>query len=218
MHGSRRKSVIQSELFPSASAMKIVNLWTRSFELRFPLQLRFMSVTISRPAQNEYAPYYHEYIARIPECDILEYLEKQRQDVLSMLCWVADEEWGTFRYEPGKWSVSDIIGHLNDGERIFATRALRIARGDKTPLPGWDQDEYAFVAGAEGREVDDLSEEFDFIRRSTIAMLKSFEPEAFNRSGVANNVEVTVRAIAFIIAGHTDHHLRILRERYRVRA
>ncbi len=176
-----------------------------------------MSLTITPPQPSEYAAYYSDDIAALPKGDILEILESQRVQVARALEQVASDDWSTFRYEPGKWCVADIIGHISDAERIFSTRALRISRGDNTPLPGWDQDQYVFVAGAEGREIEDLAEEFDLVRRSTIAMIKSWEPEALDRKGVANNYDVTVRALVYIMAGHVQHHTEVLRRLYRVK-
>ena len=176
-----------------------------------------MSISITPPTPDEFAPFYSPYIASLPEGDIVDLLDRQREDVASALNWVASESWGTFRYEPGKWSVADVVCHMSDAERISSYRALRISRGDKTPLPGWEQDDYAFVAGAEGREVDNLAEEFDLVRRSTLALVRSWEIEALDRKAVANDHPITVRALVYIMAGHVHHHMNILRNLYRVK-
>jgi hypothetical protein len=178
-----------------------------------------MTLTISRPAVDEFAPHYASYIEALPQqADIFDILEQQRTEVAELLRVVAETDWGTFRYEPGKWSVNDVICHVNDAERIFAYRALRIARGDKTPLPGWEENDYAAAAGADSRETEELAAEFDIVRQATIALFKSLEPEAVVRRGTANNTDVSVRALAYIIAGHVAHHVRILRERYQIKA
>lgn len=176
-----------------------------------------MSITITPPTPDEFASFYSPYIASLPEGDIVDFLDRQREEIALALNWVASEDWGTFRYEPGKWSVADVVCHMTDAERIFSYRALRISRGDKTPLPGWEQDDYAFVAGAEGREVDTLAEEFDLVRRSTLALIRSWEPEALDRKGVANGHPVTARGLVYIMAGHVHHHMNILRTLYRVK-
>jgi len=176
-----------------------------------------MPFTIERPGADEYAAPYAPYIAALPEWDILALLERQRAEVVSLFRAIPEER-GTFRYQPGKWSIVDVINHLIDAERIFSVRALRIARGDTTPLPGWDENEYAAAAGADGRSPDELATEFDAVRRATIALFQSFDPEAIARRGTANNHSVTVRALIYIIAGHVEHHRRVLAERYSVGA
>jgi hypothetical protein len=174
-----------------------------------------MTFTIERPAASEHAPAYAPYIAKIPAGDILDILEQQRLEAVKFFASVP-EEGGTYRYQPGKWSVVDVMQHLIDAERIFSTRALRIGRGDKTPMPGWDENEYAAMAGADGRDPSDLAQEFDLVRRGTLALIRSFDPEAIERRGTANNFEVTVRALVYIMAGHVAHHLGVLRERYHI--
>lgn len=176
-----------------------------------------MSLTITIPAADEYPSFYAPYFKNLPQGDIIQILEDQRATIAKGVQWVANEDWSTFRYEPGKWCVADIIGHITDAERISSTRALRFSRADRTPLPGWDQDEYTFYASAEGREIEDLGHEFDLVRQSTIAMIKSWETEAFERRGVANDHEVSVRGLVYIIAAHANHHISVLRERYQVK-
>jgi hypothetical protein len=176
-----------------------------------------MSFPIERPAAGEHADVYLPYITAIPTGDILAYLEQQRAKAVALFRDIPEER-GTFRYQPGKWSVVDVINHLIDAERIFSVRALRIARGDTTPLPGWDENEYAALAGADGRSPEELAAEFDAVRRASIALYASLDPEAVARRGTANNMSVTVRALIYITAGHVEHHLGVLRDRYRVGA
>jgi len=174
-----------------------------------------MPTYTERPGAAEFAPYYAPYIERVPNGDIIGTLETQLDSTLAALSKVPEER-GTFRYEPGKWSINDIVCHLSDAERVFAYRTLRIARGDKTPLSAFEQDDYVAVAGADGRDLSELLEEFASVRRATLTLLRSFDPEVWTRQGVANGNPVTVRALAYIMAGHERHHLRVLSERYGV--
>lgn len=168
---------------------------------------------LARPAAGEYAPYYETYISLIPSDDILGALETQRLQTAQLLAPRSERE-GNFRYAPGKWSVKDVVGHLSDSERIFAYRALRIARADATPLSGFEQDDYVRSSGASGRTLADLAAEYAAVRAANLALFRSLADEAWTRRGVANKNEVTVRALAYIIAGHEAHHRRILEERY----
>lgn len=166
-----------------------------------------------RPQSTEHAPYYARYIALVPDGDIVETLRRQRDETRRLLLAIPEER-GGHRYADGKWSIREMLGHLTDTERVMAYRALRIARGDSTPLAGFDQD--TFVAGAnfDRRTIADLEQEQEHVRDATIALFGSLEEDAFGRRGTANDVEVTARALAFIIAGHEQHHLEILRTRY----
>lgn len=166
-----------------------------------------------KPESTEYAPFYEKYVALVPSADILSLLETQRLQMTQLLTACSERD-GNFRYAPGKWSVKEVIGHLSDCERIFTYRALRIARGDSTPLPGFEQDDYVRTAGSGRRQLQDLAEEFSLIRNSTIALYRSLDDDAWARRGSANKNEVSVRALAFITAGHELHHRQILEERY----
>ena len=130
-----------------------------------------------------------------------------------MLCRISESK-SLYRYEPGKWSIKEVLGHLIDAERIFTYRALRFARGDKTPLSGFDQDPYVAAGGFDARPWSELVAEFEHVRRSTSLFFRGLKPEDGLRSGPANNAEVTVRALGYIIAGHELHHGGILREKY----
>ena len=166
-----------------------------------------------KPESTEYAPFYEKYVALVPSADILSLLETQRLQMTQLLTACSERD-GNFRYAPDKWSVKEVIGHLSDCERIFTYRALRIARGDATPLPGFEQDDYVRTAGSGRRQLQDLAEEFSLIRNSTIALYRSLDDDAWARRGSANKNEVSVRALAFITAGHELHHRQILEERY----
>lgn len=169
--------------------------------------------SIGRPEPAEYAPFYDRYISLIPGSDILGTLEAQRREMLVLLCG-RDENEGNFRYAPDKWSVKEILGHVCDTERIFAYRALRIARGDRTPLAGFEQDDYVRNAGFGHRPVADLIEDYIAVRRATLSLFRNLEEEAWMRRGIANNSEITVRALAYLTAGHELHHYRILEGKY----
>lgn len=168
---------------------------------------------ITRPEAGEYAPYYEKYVALTRDGDVVEILERQAAETMALLGDLSEEQ-GALRYEPGKWSVKELVGHVIDGERIFAYRALRIARGDQTPLPGFEQDDYVANGRFDARTLRDLRDEYEIVRRSTLALLRPLDAEAWRRTGTASDNEVSVRALAHIIAGHEAHHLRILRERY----
>lgn len=166
----------------------------------------------TRPPEDEYAPFYAGYVARVPEGDVVEILARQLGEVSAFLRGLSDR--ADFRYAPEKWSVKEVIGHLCDAERIFAYRALRIARGDETPLPGWEENGYVETGGFAARTLESLVEEWAEVRRSTVTLFRHLPPEAWTRGGTANGVRVSVRALAYITAGHTGHHLHILRTRY----
>jgi len=170
-------------------------------------------VSVARPEAGEYDPYYERYISLVTGTDILGTLESQRRQMLLLLSG-CDEADADFRYAPDKWSVKEVLGHVCDTERIFAYRALRFARADRTPLPGYEQDDYARIANFDARNISDLAADFASVRAATIALLRSFDAEAWQRRGSANDNEVSVRALAHIIAGHELHHVAILRERY----
>jgi hypothetical protein len=166
------------------------------------------------PADGEFDPYYARYIRRVPPgSDIVALLAEQRESTSALLGAIPDER-GSFRYQPGKWSVKEVIGHLSDCERIFAYRALRFARGDETPLPGFDENDYVPAGRFDDLDLDSLIEEWVVVRKASVAMFGALSPEAWTRRGVANGVPISVRALAYIIAGHVHHHLDTLRTRY----
>ena len=167
----------------------------------------------ARPEPDEYAPYYEKYVSLVPDADLVETLERQGAETLALLRGLSEEQ-GARRYEPGKWSVKQLVGHINDGERIFAYRALAVARGERQPLPGMDQDEYMAGVDFDARTLASLADEFEAVRAATLQLLRHLSPEAWARRGTASDNEVTVRALAYIIAGHEGHHVRVLKERY----
>jgi uncharacterized damage-inducible protein DinB len=176
-----------------------------------------LTATIRRPEPTEYAPFYEGYISLVKtegnSGDIVATLQKQAIETRDLLAKVSAEQ-AEFRYAPGKWSVKEVLGHINDTERIMGYRALRIARGDRTPIEGFEQDDY-IAAGKFGRRtMDDLLQEFMTIRNATVELVRHLDAEASERRGTANNKEISVRAIIYVIAGHELHHRRILREKY----
>jgi hypothetical protein len=172
-----------------------------------------MTYTPLKPQPAEYAPYYERYISLVPDHNILETIEQQRRDTILLLSG-RDEADGDFRYAPDKWSVKEVLGHLNDSERIFAYRALRIARNDSTPIEGFEQDDYVRNAPFATGLLGDLIEDFIAVRRATVSLLRNLDETAWLRRGVANKHEVSVRALAWIIAGHERHHRKMLEEKY----
>ncbi|MBI4471728.1 MAG: DinB family protein [Acidobacteria bacterium] len=171
-----------------------------------------VTVPVGKPEATEYAPYYEKYISLVGD-DIVAALISQHASTLTLLRGVTEERAG-FSYEPGKWSIRELVGHIIDSERIFVYRALRFARNDQTELPGFDQDTYVPSSGYDNLRMSDITDEYDAVRRSTTAFFRNLESQAWMRRGVANKVDVTVRALAFIIAGHERHHVEILKTRY----
>ncbi len=166
-----------------------------------------------RPAPSEYPAFFERYVARVPEADVLSVLETQPGQVRAALAAFGGDR-STHRYAPGKWSVRQVVGHFTDAERVFGYRTMRFARGDATPLPGFEENDYAEKAGHEDRDLDSLLDEFESLRRSHVLMLRGLKGEAWGRVGNANGAPVTVRAWAFIMAGHVRHHLSVIESRY----
>jgi uncharacterized damage-inducible protein DinB len=169
--------------------------------------------TSLRPQPNEYAPYYDRYISLVKSHDVVGELEEQRRQTLLLLSGRSEED-GDLRYAPGKWSVKEVLGHMNDTERIMSYRALRIARGDATPIEGYEQDDYVRNGPSARLALADLIEDYIAVRRATVSLFRNLDDAAWTRRGVANKNEVTVRALAYIIAGHELHHRGILEEKY----
>lgn len=167
----------------------------------------------TKPAPSEYGVYYGRYISLVPEGDILGALREQSSRTKALFSGITDEQ-GAFRYEASKWSIKQMFGHMIDAERIFAYRALRIARNDKTPIEGFEQDDYVSNAWFDRRKVTELLDEYTAVRNATVLLFRNLEEEAWTRKGTASNNPVSVRALAYIIAGHELHHYKVLEERY----
>ncbi|MCU1347380.1 MAG: damage-inducible protein DinB [Acidobacteria bacterium] len=168
---------------------------------------------MQRPAENDYSSPYADYVSLVPEDDVLPVFERQLRETQRLIASLDDTR-ATHRYAEGKWSVKEVIGHLTDGERIFGCRALCIARGEKSSLPGFDENAYMKAANFDAWPLDDLAEAYALARRANIVLFRNLDEDGWNRRGVANDSEITVRALAFVIAGHERHHLKVLRERY----
>jgi hypothetical protein len=166
-----------------------------------------------RPENSEYPPYAEVYISLVPDGDIVATLGKQLEDTLALIKSIPETR-GGWRYAEGKWSVKELIGHVIDCERVFAYRALRFARGDATPLSGFEQDDYVRSASFDKRSLSDLANEYEHVRCATISLFANLDESAWNLRGAANNNEVSVRGLAFMVAGHERHHVAILRTRY----
>jgi DinB superfamily len=171
-----------------------------------------------RPQPGEYAPYYDRYISLVhhnetPANEVLAALEDQRRQMLLLLCGRTEAD-GDLRYAPDKWSLKEVLGHVNDTERIMSYRALRISRGDATPIEGYEQDDYVRNGPFARLPLADLIEDYIAVRRATVSLFRNLDEPAWTRRGVANKNEVTVRALAYIIAGHELHHRRIIEEKY----
>jgi len=166
-----------------------------------------------RSQPGEYAPYYDRYISLVLGNDVLAALDDQRRQMLLLLSGRTEVD-GDLRYAPEKWSLKEVLGHVNDSERILSYRALRIARGDATPIEGFEQDDYVRNGPFGRRTLADLVEDYIAVRRATVSLLRNLDEAAWSRRGVANKNEVTVRALAYIIAGHELHHRKLLEEKY----
>jgi uncharacterized damage-inducible protein DinB len=171
------------------------------------------ALRIDRPEPGEYASYYERYISLVTGSDILATLDGQRRQMMLLLSG-RDESDGDIRYAADKWSAKEVLGHVCDSERIFAYRALRISRGDRTPIEGFEQDDYVKNGPFARAPLAEIIEDYIAVRRATLTLLRNLEEAAWSRRGVANKNEVTVRALAYVIAGHELHHRRILEEKY----
>lgn len=167
----------------------------------------------TRPVAGEFLPYYGTYIDKVPDGDIIDTLNRQLPETVALIRSIPESN-GDKRYAPEKWSIREVIGHVIDAERIFVYRALRFARADLTPVPGFDENSYAANAPYSNVSLADLADEFDHVRRATIHFFSNLDDEALSRRGTANGAEISVRALVFILAGHEKHHVGVLRDRY----
>jgi len=167
----------------------------------------------SRPRSEEYDVAFERYVSRVPETDVLAALERQPAELAAVLASIPPgrEE---YRYAPGKWTIRGVVGHVLDAERVFGYRALCVARGDKTPLPGFEQNDYAANAGSDCRTLASLAAEFASLRTSHVLMLQYIDDASWVRVDSANALPVTPRALSYILVGHVRHHVAVLREKY----
>jgi hypothetical protein len=168
---------------------------------------------MTRPKANEAAPYYSRYIDLISSDDIVSTLKSQLDDTKSFLTNISEEQ-SLKSYAPGKWTIRQVLSHVNDGERVFADRAFWFARGFPDALPSFDQDVCVEAAGANDVSWNDLTNEFNHVRQSTISLFENMPAEAWLRTGIASDNPFTVNALSYIIAGHVTHHCNVIRERY----
>lgn len=170
---------------------------------------------MDRPEKTEYDPYYETYVSLVPGGDLLGVLEGQPAELRSIFAGMPEEK-GGFAYADGKWTIKELLGHLTDGERMFMYRIFRISRGDTTPIEGFEQDGYIENGRFNQRSFDDLIEEFALLRSANMIFFNTLADVAWLRMGTANNCEITVRALAYIMAGHIRHHINVLKSRYLV--
>ena len=166
-----------------------------------------------KPSKKDYAEYYHNYVQQIDTDDIIGVLENQLNKTLELFKNIPEEK-GNHSYSEGKWTVKEVLGHLVDTERILAYRALSFARNERQELPGFEQDDYVAEGFFNDRTINNLLEEFTALRKANIVMFKNFSDDILMRRGNANNSEFTVNAFQYIIPGHVEHHLKILKEKY----
>jgi DinB superfamily len=174
----------------------------------------YISNAIGRPGADEYHPAFADYVARIEDDEpVLRVLSDQRDAVLRRLDRIPEAR-GDYRYAPGKWSIKEVIGHLSDTERVFAYRALRIGRGDETPLPPFDDQSYVSEMRAADRSLASVAREWESVRSASLSLFESFQAPDWLRRGSASGHPISVRALACVIAGHVRHHLEVLDARY----
>ncbi|MGB0347327.1 MAG: DinB family protein [Balneolaceae bacterium] len=165
------------------------------------------------PADSEYVHYYSRYVGHVEKANIINTLNAQMHELYTLINSVPGDK-AFFAYAPDKWTLKEVIGHMIETERLFCYRAFAISRGEKQPLPGMDQDEYMANNYYNKRTLANLSNEYLAVRVSTIHLLSSMTKEMISKRGIASGFDVTVRALAFIIAGHERHHINMIKEKY----
>jgi DinB superfamily len=168
---------------------------------------------MKRPEKIEYASFYDTYVSLVNETDIVFAMNKQLAEIENLFSQMTDEQ-GLYAYAENKWTIKELLGHLIDGERVFAYRAFRISRGDATPLAGFDQDPYVENGNSNATKLADLLDEFVLLRKSNILMFSNLLPNAWDFVGTASENKITTRALAYILVGHIRHHVKILKEKY----
>jgi uncharacterized damage-inducible protein DinB len=172
---------------------------------------------LSRPNRTEYADFYANYISKVPDGDLLNFLDLQTGDFDGLVNDLTDEQ-ASQPPAPGKWSVKQVLGHLCDTERVHSYRVLRFARGDKTELQGFEQDDYVAAANSNSRSTTELLAELKTVRKATMSLLESLTAAESERTGIANGKSISVRAMAYVIAGHAQHHLELLQKQFAAKA
>lgn len=168
---------------------------------------------LERPLAGEYGSHFEPYIKKVPDVDLTVLLESQIEEFIQLLSGGSEEQ-AKFRYAEGKWSLKEVLGHIADTERIMSYRLLRIARGDKTPLPGFEENLFVAHAQADARSMNDLLQDFAAVRIATLSLFRQLDDEAWMRVGNTSGYDITARATAYVIAGHAIHHMGIMKDRY----
>lgn len=170
-------------------------------------------MTVKDLNKNEYSSFYQTYIDECGDNRLIEGLELNLDETLQFYKSIPIDK-HEYRYDKGKWTIKELLQHIIDSERVFCYRALRFSRQDKTDLPGFEQDDYVAVSMANKRSLSDMLEEFKILRKSSICLFESFDKNMLRSKGFANDNEMSVRAVGFIIVGHVNHHTKIIKERY----
>src|SRR6478609_3087308 len=168
---------------------------------------------MTKPDLPNVPPFYMTYVKLVKDADMFEALKESNRVTLKLVRSIPENK-GEFRYQPEKWSIKELLCHMIDAERIFAYRALRFSRNDQTPLPGFEEKDYAPEANAHNRSIESIANEMEHVRLSSIDLYSSFSDKMLSRTGKANNTEISVLNLGFIISGHETHHRNILLERY----
>jgi uncharacterized damage-inducible protein DinB len=170
---------------------------------------------LERPLVGEYPEYYQPYVNLIPvpEYDLLSILKENLERTITLFEGISEED-AHFRYAENKWSIKEVLGHMTDTERIMSYRLLRIGRGDQTPLAGFNENDYVDSSQINRLPIKNVLDDFVATRKATITLIQNMPEETWDKKGVANSMEITTRAIAYIIVGHAIHHLKIINERY----
>jgi hypothetical protein len=173
-----------------------------------------MTNSLTPPTNEEYAPFYADYVQRAQAREnIVGAFPQQIDEIKSTLGNLSDEQ-ACFKFAPSEWSIKEVIGHLNDVERVFSYRLLRISRNDSTPLPGFEQDDYVREAGYDSYSLSDLISEFEFLRHANILAIKNMPEPSTLHQGTASGAAISARALIYMLVGHVDHHMASLREKY----
>lgn len=170
-------------------------------------------MNVKRPAENEYAPYYHTYISKVEGDHVIQILKDRKETFIEFMKTLPEDKW-LYKYGADKWTIKEAIMHIIDTERVFAYRAMRSARNDQTPMVGFDQDKYVPNSNANNRSVTSIIQEYSLQRDANIAMLENITEEMASHLSEASGLPVTARSLAFMIAGHEIHHHQIIEERY----
>jgi hypothetical protein len=168
---------------------------------------------ITKPDSSEYFEYFQTYISKVPKNDVVAALAESGKQFSSFLKAIPEDK-ADYKYEPGKWCIKEVVNHVSDAERVFVYRALTFSRNDKAVLPGFDEELWVPESNAANRSFDSLIKEYENVRSATLSFYEGLTEEMSKRKGNANNHEISVRALGFIIAGHEMHHMRIIKERY----